>query len=102
MQTHCYQVAVVRWTDRDEMAEGIGEALTLLGHAPILFHYRQPIPHTADVLFSFGPFGDFLSIVRQLDGIAPARRPVGGHGPIPRRPPGELTRDRTQCHTAVV
>jgi len=66
------RVAIVRWTPGEEIGLAIEEALNALGYETAFFEADGSIPGDVDVVLSFGPFGPFLPIPRQL-----ADRPIG-------------------------
>jgi hypothetical protein len=72
-------VAVVRWTDRDELSEVICDALQTLGHEPLPFACDGAIPRDAEIVFSFAPYGDFMALVDRLSAIPAAQRPLFIH-----------------------
>jgi hypothetical protein len=74
-----YRVAVVRWTERDELSEVICDALQALGHEPLPFVCDSAIPAPADIVFSFAPYGDFMALVDRLGAVPAARRPLFIH-----------------------
>lgn len=71
-----YQVAVVRWTERDELSEVICEALQMLGHEAVAFDSNGRVPSHADVVFSFAPYGNFMALIDRLGAIPATRRPL--------------------------
>ena len=75
-----YHIAVTQWSVDDELAEVIGEELNHLGHQTI---YIQPtltrLPENIDVIFSHGPYGNFLAIPALLDRLPFEQRPIFVH-----------------------
>src|SRR5688572_31726413 len=59
-------VAIPRGNERDGIAEVISDELNVLGYQPVHFQIGSLIPEKSDVVFSFGPYGKFLTIPRQL------------------------------------
>jgi hypothetical protein len=74
-----YNVAVVFWKTYDGMAEAIAGALGQLGHTPLPFAWDAPIPDSADVVFSQGPYGPFLQVPQQLGSLQNGHRPFMVH-----------------------
>jgi len=76
-QERHYSIALVEW---EEGGNGIGEAiyheLANLGHYPTYFRLDSPIPSNVDVIFLFGPFGKYLSTLRQLENVPLKQRPM--------------------------
>ena len=61
------------------IAEVLSDELKALGYQPILFKIGSPIPEKAEVVFSFGPYGNFLTIPSQLAKMPPDQKPVFVH-----------------------
>ena len=78
-QTESYQVAVVQWTDDDEISAIICDELLNLGHHPRRFRIGSPILDDVEVVFSFAPYGKFLQIPYQLGRIPDEYRPTLVH-----------------------
>lgn len=74
-----YRVAVVKWKDSDEIAEGIACELAALGHQPTLFCFDAALPLPADVVLTFAPYGRLQQLARRIETMAPARRPLWVH-----------------------
>jgi hypothetical protein len=74
-----YAIAVIKWYERDEIAEAIYFELEQLGHRPFFFEADATVPAEADIIFTFAPYGRFLPIVQQLNRIAPEKRPLLVH-----------------------
>lgn len=72
-------VAITKQNERDGIANVVADELSSLGYHPIHFQIGSPIPENAEVVFSFGPYGRFLTIPRQLAGIPPNLRPIFVH-----------------------
>jgi len=76
-QERHYSIALVEW---EEGGNGIGEAiyheLIGLGHCPTYFRVGSTIPDNVEVLFLYGPFGKYLSALRQLEYIPAEQRPT--------------------------
>ena len=66
-------VAIPRGNERDGIAEVISDELNVLGYQPVHFQIGSLIPAKADVVFSFGPYGKFLTIPRQLAKMHPSQ-----------------------------
>jgi hypothetical protein len=77
--TKPYIVAILRRNERDGIAEMIAYELIALGYYPIYFQIGAPIPENANVVFSFGPYGRFLTVPRQLAGMPPDLKPIFVH-----------------------
>jgi hypothetical protein len=69
-----YRVAVLQWKAAGGVGEAIADELFSLGHRPVIFYDGSPVPEGVDVVFSFGPYGKFLAVPRQL-----ARLPLFVH-----------------------
>ena len=75
-----YQVAVIEWeAEEDGLPQVIYNELSRLGHSPIYFPHDTEIPQDADVIFSFGPYGNFLNIGRQISCLPSQERPTWAH-----------------------
>jgi hypothetical protein len=72
-------VAIPCWNERDGITEVISDELNALGYQPVQFQIGSPIPEKAEVVFSFGPYGKFLTIPRQLAKLPPAQKPIFVH-----------------------
>src|ERR687887_664121 len=72
-------VAIPYRNDRNGIAEIISDELTALGYQPIHFQIGSRIPEKAEVVFSFGPYGKFLTIPRQLAKMPPDQKPIFVH-----------------------
>lgn len=71
-----FRVAVVRWSNIDEIADAIYSELVHLGHTPEFLWHDAAIPGNAEVVFSFAPYGSFLAIASQLEALPKANRPI--------------------------
>ena len=60
------RVAIVKWGDHDGISDAIGIELANLGYKPSYFRFDLPTPIDVDVVFSFGPFGRFNQIPKQI------------------------------------
>jgi hypothetical protein len=72
-------VAIPHRNQRDGITEVISDELNALGYKPVHFQVGSRIPETADVVFSFGPYGKFLTIPRQLAKMPPDQKPIFVH-----------------------
>lgn len=72
-------VAIPHGNERDGIAEVIADELNALGYQPVHFQIGSPIPEKAEVVFSFGPYGKFLTIPRQLAKMPPDQKPIFVH-----------------------
>ncbi len=68
-------IAVVRWGPYDALAHAIGNELKRAGYAPTYFHFTQPPPPDAAVVFSFAPYGRWMQIPHALAQLPAATRP---------------------------
>jgi hypothetical protein len=76
MGQQVYDIAIVQWYERDEIAEAIHFELEQLGHKPFFFAANTTVPTEADIVFTFAPYGRFLPIVHQLNQLPPDKRPL--------------------------
>ena len=74
-----FQVAVVQWRPDDGLARAIHDALLALGHRATLMDWNGAIPAGTQVVFSQGPYGQFLAVPRQLGRLPRGARPVLVH-----------------------
>jgi hypothetical protein len=72
-------VAIPHRNERDGITEIISDELYALGYKPVYFKISSPIPEKAQVVFSFGPYGKFLTIPRQLAKMPPEQKPIFVH-----------------------
>ncbi len=72
-------VAIPHRNGIDGIPEAISDELNALSYHPVHFQIGSPIPEKAGVIFSYGPYGNFLTIPRQLAKIHPERRPIFVH-----------------------
>ena len=70
------RVAVVRWSENDELSEVICDALQTLGHEPMPFASDGAVPASAEIVFSFAPYGNFMALVDHLGDLPIRRRPA--------------------------
>lgn len=75
-----YRIVVVEWiSENDGLADVIKDELIVLGHSTQIIRYDQKIPNDAQIVFTFGPYGKYLQVVRQLASISENRRPTSVH-----------------------
>ncbi len=67
-------IAVLHWASALGMARAFTEAFTDLGHRAFCVELGQPLPE-ATIYFFFGPFGNFLPTLEQIQAIPQAERP---------------------------
>jgi hypothetical protein len=72
-------IAVLSWRSGDGIREMLCNELETLNCSPISFAYGSPIPELADVLLSFGPYGQLLPVWQQAASLPAERRPVIVH-----------------------
>lgn len=72
-------VAVLSWRSGDGIGEMLCHELGNLNCSPVPFAYGSPIPDSADVLLSFGPYGQLLPVWQQAAETPARRRPVVVH-----------------------
>ncbi|SRR6266498_2450614 len=72
-------VAIPRGNESDGIAEVISNELRALGYQPVHFQIGSLLPDKAEVIFSFGPYGNFLAIPRQLAKMPPYQKPIFIH-----------------------
>jgi len=72
-------VAIARGNERDGIARVIADELTALGYHAVYFQIGSPLPENAGVIFSFGPYGKFLTVPRQLAAMPSHLRPIFVH-----------------------
>lgn len=77
--TYTYNVGVVEWSDGDGIAAMICDELSNLGHNHRLIHPQTDNFDDIDVVFSFGPYGEFLLIPSKLQEIPIQKRPIFVH-----------------------
>ena len=73
------KVAIPHGSESDGIAEVISDELNALGYETIHFQIGSLIPRKAEVVFSFGPYGNFLTIPRQLAKVPPGQKPIFVH-----------------------
>ena len=74
-----WRIAVVKWTEDDEIAAAIHHELGCLGYHPTVFPSNSIIPEGQDVVFSFAPYGQFFPLVRQLEELPAEKQPLLVH-----------------------
>jgi len=72
-------VAIPYQNEIDGITEVISDELHALGYKSVHFQIGSLIPEKAEVVFSFGPYGKFLTIPRQLAKMHPDRKPIFVH-----------------------
>jgi len=72
-------VAIPHRNEIDGITEVISDELNALGYQPVHFQIGSLIPEKAEVVFSFGPYGKFLTIPRQLAKMPPDQKPIFVH-----------------------
>ena len=72
-------VAIPHGNERDGIAEVISDELNALGYQPVHFQIGSLIPEKAEVVFSYGPYGKFLTIPSQLAKMRPDQKPIFVH-----------------------
>lgn len=74
-----YQIAVIEWSVDDTISAVIRDELNRLGHYSILVQPDTQDFREFDVVFSFGPYGNFLAIPSFLASLPVERRPIFVH-----------------------
>jgi len=69
-------IAVLSSRSGDGISEMLCSELECLNYSPVPFAYGSPIPEPADVLLSFGPYGQLLPVWQQAAESRAACRPV--------------------------
>jgi hypothetical protein len=72
-------VAIPHRNERDGITEVISDELNALGYQPVYFQIGSLIPEKAEVVFSYGPYGNFLTIPRQLAKLPRDQKPIFVH-----------------------
>ena len=72
-------VAIPYQNEIDGIPEVISAELDALGYQSVHFQIGSLIPEKAEVVFSFGPYGKFLTIPRQLAKMPPDQKPIFVH-----------------------
>jgi hypothetical protein len=72
-------IAIPHGNERDGIAEVLSDELNALGYEPVLFRIGSRVPDNAKVVFSFGPYGKFLTIPRQLAKMPSDQKPKFVH-----------------------
>ena len=86
-----YVVAIIQHNERDGIADVVADELNALGYQAVHFHFGSSIPENAEVVFSFGPYGRFLTVPRLLAAMPSDLKPIFVHWntegiPDPRTP----------------
>lgn len=76
IQAESLQVAIPNTFDGHGIAKAIYSELIGLGHRPVYFDLAAEIPEHCDVIFFFGPFGNFLQVPQQICSRHDSKRPV--------------------------
>jgi hypothetical protein len=74
-----FRVALVKWAEHAGAEAGMREELQALGHTAFYFQFDEPIPDTADIIFSSGPRRQFLPVPRRIAALPAGKRPVFVH-----------------------
>ena len=69
----------MRWSPNDEIGAAIQKGLVELEYQTVFFEPGRPFPKEIDVLFSFGPYGPFPPVPRQLGELPIGERPIFVH-----------------------
>jgi hypothetical protein len=72
-------VAIPYGNEVDGITEVISDELNALGYHPMHFQIGSLIPEKAEVVFSYGPYGKFITIPRQLAKMPPEQKPIFVH-----------------------
>ena len=72
-------VAIPHQSNIDGITEVISDELNALGYQPVHFQIGSLIPEKAAVVFSYGPYGKFLTIPSQLAKMPPNQKPIFVH-----------------------
>ena len=72
-------VAIPHRKEPDGISEVISDELSALGYRPVYFRIGSLIPEKAEVVFSYGPYGKFLTIPRQLATMPRDQKPIFVH-----------------------
>ena len=72
-------VAIPHQNEIDGINEVISDELNALGYQTMHFQIGSRIPDNTEVVFSFGPYGTFLTIPRQLAKMHPKKKPIFVH-----------------------
>ena len=73
------QVAIVSWGSSEEVGLAIQSGLCDMGYQTTFFEANSAAPKDADVVFSFGPSGRVLPVLRQLSDAPLGDRPLFVH-----------------------
>ena len=71
-----YNIAVIAWFKNDGIASMISDELIDLGHTTQLISPQTTDFKDIDIVFSFGPYGEFLPIPQKLQSIPLSKRPI--------------------------
>lgn len=76
-----YRVAVLQWIPDDGLSKMLYEELTNLGHQPIYFAYRAPVPSGVQVVFTHmhGPPKRLLPVLQRVAEGSPSNHPITVH-----------------------
>ncbi|MBE0411121.1 MAG: glycosyltransferase family 1 protein [Anaerolineales bacterium] len=74
-----YRIAVLQWYQGDDLANVVTDELSGLGHSPVIFSPKEPVPKGVDLVFTYAPFGKFMPIVNYLASLPPGTRPLLVH-----------------------
>jgi hypothetical protein len=72
-------VAIPYHDEIDGITEVISDELDALGYQPVPYQTGSPVPEGAEAVFSFGPYGKFLTIPGQLAEAPREKKPVFIH-----------------------
>ena len=73
------KVAIPHGIEGDGISEVISDELNALGYQTVHFQIGALIPEKADVVFSYGPYGTFLTIPRQIAKLPRDQKPIFVH-----------------------
>lgn len=72
-------VSVIQWSEEDDIAGAICHELSELSYRPRCFRAGSPLPADTQIVFSFAPYGKFFPLVKELEQMPRARRPLLVH-----------------------
>lgn len=72
-------IAVIQWSEDDDIARAIHFELAALGYRPRCFRAGTPLPAGAEIVFSFAPYGKFFPLVKELERMPARERPLLVH-----------------------
>lgn len=81
-------VGVLKWCERDEIAEAIHAELVQLSQVVVLFD--KTIPSEADLIFSYGPYGRLYPLMSAMQQVRPFHNLVQIHWNTENIPPISL------------